>query len=358
MADSKVHSIHLPYAHCNQCCWKFQWHPALKPQGGVCTANLTPSFLHHLGARLYTASPSCLHRTTDLSSFAFSWLVRSYVGLSFRPYTPYITHYCDQRKPSHLVPPSESPEPLSLAHRESCTTVLRSGPRRLLFPDAGVCCHQCTVLVPPRLESGLPTSSAIVTLIMFEVLRTYFSPSTRIGRPAMKKLKDDAASKPHLTWLLAFFVAWKLLLLGVACASPGPGYDTSTRILFDQHNVHAPSWISPVVEHLTLRLTRWDGLYFSTSSARGHLYEQEWAFSWFMSRLTAMLANGALSHLVLVIYHGLSIAFSVSILSPRVTDRQPRSQRHTHIPYLPLRSSNHLVLSCPPRCTSRTGAQT
>ena len=164
----------------------------------------------------------------------------------------------------------------------------------------------CLVLVPPRHESGLSDlrSSAIVTLIMFDVLQTYFSPSTRIGRPAMKKLKDGSASKPYLAWLLAFFAAWKLLLLGVACASPGPGYDTSTRVLFDQYNVQAHSWTSRVVEHLTLRLTRWDALYFSTSSARGHLYEQEWAFSWFMSRLTAILANGALSHLVLVVSIG------------------------------------------------------
>ena len=139
---------------------------------------------------------------------------------------------------------------------------------------------------------------------MFEVLQTYFSPSTRIGGPASRKLKHGGVStppKPYLTWLLAFFVAWKLLLLGVACASPGPGYDTSTHVLFDRHNVQAPSWISRIVEHLTLRLTRWDAIYFSTSSARGHLFEQEWAFSWFMSRLTAMLANGALSHLVLVV---------------------------------------------------------
>ena len=164
----------------------------------------------------------------------------------------------------------------------------------------------CLVLVPPRHESGLADlrSSAIVTLIMFDVLQTYFSPSTRIGRPAMKKLKDGSASKPYLTWLLAFFAAWKLLLLGVACASPGPGYDTSTRVLFDQCDVQAHSWTSRVVEHLTLRLTRWDALYFSTSSARGHLNEQEWAFSWFMSRLTAILANGALSHLVLVVSIG------------------------------------------------------
>jgi hypothetical protein len=280
--------------------------------------------------------------------------VRSYVGLSFRPYTPYITHHCDQRKPFHLVPPSESPEPLSLAHCESCTTVLLPGSRRLLFPDAGVCCHQCALHCAPRLESSLPTSSTIVTLIMFEVLQTYFSPSTRIGGPAMKKLKDDGASKPYLTWLLVFFVAWKLLLLGVACASPGPGYDTSTRILFDQYDVQAPSWTSRAIEHLTLRLTRWDGLYFSTSSARGHLYEQEWAFSWFMSRLTAMLANGASLHLMLVVYRRLSITFSVPVLSSRITHRQTRPQRYTHLSHLPSRSSDHPLLSCAPHYTSRT----
>jgi hypothetical protein len=139
---------------------------------------------------------------------------------------------------------------------------------------------------------------------MFEVLKTYFSPSTRIGGPATRKLKNSTVStptKPYLSWLLAFYGAWKLLLLAVACASPGPGYDTSTSILFDRHGVEAHSWVSGAVEHLTLRLTRWDALYFSTSSARGHLYEQEWAFSWFMARLTAILADGALLHLVIVV---------------------------------------------------------
>jgi phosphatidylinositol glycan class V len=150
---------------------------------------------------------------------------------------------------------------------------------------------------------------------MFEVLRTYFSPSTRIGGPATRKIKSSGIStppKPYLTWLLAFFVAWKLLLLGIACASPGPGYDTSTRILFDQQGVQAHSWISRVVEHLTLRLTRWDALYFSTSSVRGHLYEQEWAFSWFMARLMAMLSDGASSHLALVVISQAKYCFQCS----------------------------------------------
>lgn len=187
---------------------------------------------------------------------------------------------------------------------------------------------------------------------MFEVLQTYFSPSTRIGGPAMKKLKDGGASKPYLTWLLAFFVTWKLLLLGVACVSPGPGYDTSTRISFDQHNVQAASWINLAVEHLALRLTRWDALYFSTSSVRGHLYEQEWAFSWFMSRFTAMLANGALSHLVVVVIPRLSITFSLPVLSTHIAHRQTCPQWHTHLSCLSFRSSDHPLLSRPEHPTN------
>lgn len=173
----------------------------------------------------------------------------------------------------------------------------------------------------------------------------------------MKKPKDGGASKPYLTWLLAFFVTWKSLLLGVACASPGPGYDTSTRISFDQHKVQAPSWINLAVEHLTLRLTRWDALYFSTSSARGHLYEQEWAFSWFMSRLTAMLANGALSRLVIVVIPRLSITSSFPVLSSHIAHCQACSQCHTHLSYLPSRSSDHPLLSRPPHHTSSRRAQ-
>lgn len=186
---------------------------------------------------------------------------------------------------------------------------------------------------------------------MFEVIQTYFSPSTRIGGPATRKLKDGGANtppKPYLTWLLAFFVAWKLLLLIVACASPGPGYDTSTRILFDHYDVQAQSWPSRVVEHLTLRLTRWDALYFSTSSARGHLYEQEWAFSWFMARLTAILSNGASSPRALVVIRRLSIIFSVPIISSHIAYCQTCLQRHRHLSSLTSGSSDHPLLSSPP----------
>lgn len=145
-----------------------------------------------------------------------------------------------------------------------------------------------------------------------DVLKTYISP-TRIGGPAVRKSKQQTLSsptKPYLTWLLAFFAAWKLLLLLVAYASPGPGYDTSTRTLFEQYNTRPHSWLAGIVQNITLRLTRWDAIYFSTSSERGHLYEQEWAFSWFMSRLTALLSNGACLHLMLLVgFHRLSTTF-------------------------------------------------
>lgn len=91
--------------------------------------------------------------------------------------------------------------------------------------------------------------------------------------------------------LVALFVAWKVLLLLVVCASPGPGYDTSTRVLFDQH---APSlsWTARALEHAVLRSTRWDGIYFATSAERGHVNEQEWAFSWVLARCNHYLTNG------------------------------------------------------------------
>jgi hypothetical protein len=123
--------------------------------------------------------------------------------------------------------------------------------------------------------------------------------TARIVRPAApnpnanpKQASATSPRKPHLTWLLAIFTAWKSLLLLVAYASPGPGYDTSTRVLFDQYHAPLSDWLARIVQDLTSRLTRWDAFYFTTSSERGHLFEQEWAFSWFMARFTAALSNG------------------------------------------------------------------
>ena len=89
--------------------------------------------------------------------------------------------------------------------------------------------------------------------------------------------------------LISFFIAWKSLLLIIAWASSGPGYDTSTQILFDQRE---PSSRLSTLENVVLRLTRWDGIYFATLAERGHVNEQDWAFSWVLARFTDWMAGG------------------------------------------------------------------
>ncbi|KAI7237239.1 hypothetical protein KC330_g3259 [Hortaea werneckii] len=101
------------------------------------------------------------------------------------------------------------------------------------------------------------------------VLKTYLSP-TRISQPAVPRGK-------------------------AALSAPGQGYDTSTQITFHpDHSKGSSSWVSKAIEHAVLRLTRWDAIYFASSSWRGHLYEQEWAFSWLFSRLSSKAANAFL----------------------------------------------------------------
>jgi phosphatidylinositol glycan class V len=75
--------------------------------------------------------------------------------------------------------------------------------------------------------------------------------------------------------LSAVFLLWKALLLLVALASPGPGYDSSTTLL---HFSQSPS---PVETHewpVLSKLVRWDAIYFIQIAQRGHVFEQEWAF--------------------------------------------------------------------------------
>ncbi|KAK5174195.1 ER membrane glycoprotein subunit of the GPI transamidase complex-like protein [Saxophila tyrrhenica] len=108
--------------------------------------------------------------------------------------------------------------------------------------------------------------------------------------------------------LTTAFISGKLLLLLVACASPGPGYDTSTQILFDQYSHPSDSWLNRALEHVVLRLTRWDGIYFASSSTRGHVYEQEWAFSWVVAKITSAVSRVFLSPLPLspIVSHALA----------------------------------------------------
>ena len=92
--------------------------------------------------------------------------------------------------------------------------------------------------------------------------------------------------------LTALYLCWKIALILVACASPGPGYDTSTSILFDQYQSSSDTWLARTIEHVVLRLTRWDGIYFASSSTHGHINEQEWAFSWVLARVTSGVSRG------------------------------------------------------------------
>ena len=128
---------------------------------------------------------------------------------------------------------------------------------------------------------------------------SYVNP-TRIEKPANPK-DDETLQREHeetqtsVGRVSAIFWAWKALLLGVACASPGLGYDTSTRILLDSYPLTKPTTgtVSLAVEHLVLRLMRWDAIYFASLSTRGHIFEQEWAFSWAWTKINSSFTEGA-----------------------------------------------------------------
>lgn len=125
-----------------------------------------------------------------------------------------------------------------------------------------------------------------------DVIYSYLTP-TRIGQPAAdKRAVNNVQTTPSRSrWqLLKAFLAWKLLLLAIACASPGPGYDTSTDIFLASSN---GALFHKLAQHFATRLTRWDALYFVSASQHGKLFEQEWAFSWAQSQLSALLARGA-----------------------------------------------------------------
>ncbi|KAK0273430.1 ER membrane glycoprotein subunit of the GPI transamidase complex-like protein, partial [Friedmanniomyces endolithicus] len=124
-----------------------------------------------------------------------------------------------------------------------------------------------------------------------DIIRTYLTTS-RISQPA--SLRGKAVRHLELTSirrLIPVFAIWKGLILLIALASPGPGYDTSTRILFDRQRGEHDSWFAYGLEHVLLRLTRWDGIYFASGSAHGQVYEQEWAFSPLLSRATSTVAR-------------------------------------------------------------------
>lgn len=92
--------------------------------------------------------------------------------------------------------------------------------------------------------------------------------------------------------LVGSFAAWKSLLLLLAVASPGPGYDTSTDLFLRDHGAAGQTPLPFIPYRIVDRLTRWDAIYFVKSASRGYVYEQEWAFSWGYTRLIAFVTAG------------------------------------------------------------------
>lgn len=80
-------------------------------------------------------------------------------------------------------------------------------------------------------------------------------------------------------YLLVLFSLWKILLFSIALMSPGPGYDTSTELL------------EGVGDSNLLSLVRWDAIYFVEAARNGYVFEQQWAFSWTLTRAMAFLAK-------------------------------------------------------------------
>ncbi|SMR49619.1 unnamed protein product [Zymoseptoria tritici ST99CH_3D1] len=107
------------------------------------------------------------------------------------------------------------------------------------------------------------------------------------------KVADDATTSRAR--LVTYFLIWKAALLLVACASPGPGYDTSTQLFFAQNNAEpsasSPGLLAQVLQHVAIKLTRWDAIYFTSASINGLVYEQQWAFSPTFARITSLLAG-------------------------------------------------------------------
>ena len=92
--------------------------------------------------------------------------------------------------------------------------------------------------------------------------------------------------------LVYLFVTWKLLLLCIAFASPGPGYDTSTHLLMLHSESANDTVLARFIEKLVSKLVRWDALYFVSVAQRGYLFEQEWAWGWGYTTFLKLVSQG------------------------------------------------------------------
>ena len=110
---------------------------------------------------------------------------------------------------------------------------------------------------------------------------------------AMHAAISNLSLKHPLISLITFFTIWKTCLLVVALLAPGPGYDTSTRILFSESNDSSQLTLPNLIVFRFSNLVRWDAIYFTQIAHRGIAFEQEWAFvGWGATKLLRLISSG------------------------------------------------------------------
>lgn len=92
--------------------------------------------------------------------------------------------------------------------------------------------------------------------------------------------------------LTGLFITWKLLLFLIAVSSPGAGYDTSTSLIQPRDAAVGTSGVLSLLRVLSLKLTRWDAIYYTRIANRGYIHEQEWAFGWGFTHIIGFFAAG------------------------------------------------------------------
>lgn len=121
-----------------------------------------------------------------------------------------------------------------------------------------------------------------------------FPASPLLHYQLQKRLPNLTMESPALSFkrpirsLIICFLGWKALLLLIAFASPGLGYDTSTNLIDWNHG-------GKLLTNSLEKLIRWDAIYYVEVASRGYKFEQEWAFGWGFTRVIALCTTGRMS---------------------------------------------------------------
>jgi len=109
--------------------------------------------------------------------------------------------------------------------------------------------------------------------------------------PGTMSAYQNFAERHPLGLLTSVLVLWKSSLLLVALSSPGIGYDTSTSLLQHGTSDSLLQSLPVTLQDASLKLVRWDAIYFTQIGERGHLYEQDWAFGIGLSTILSTISS-------------------------------------------------------------------